>query len=201
MPSNNPLLLETVRIEDGHVCNLSYHQQRVDKSRVSLLNLNTPLVLQKHITDIPPKGCYRCRILYSEQITSITYTPYVPKPIQSLKIVSSSLSYTYKYADRTALNSLKAAHTDVDDIIIAKEGLLTDTTIANLAFFDGKKWITPDQPLLEGTMRAKLLEEGLLVPKTIRAHDIHNFSHVALINAMIGFKLLNPVTIIQERLP
>jgi 4-amino-4-deoxychorismate lyase len=82
-----------------------------------------------------------------------------------------------------------------DDIIIERGGLLTDTTIANIAFFDGKEWITPKKPLLEGSLRAKLLDNKILVKKDIKIDSLKHFSHYALMNAMIGFRIQKDVTI------
>ena len=82
-----------------------------------------------------------------------------------------------------------------DEIIIEKEGYLTDTTISNIAFYDGEKWVTPSHPLLPGTMRAKLLDEGFLHKKEIKKEDLKNYSQIALMNSMIGFKILNNFTI------
>ena len=68
--------------------------------------------------------------------------------------------------------SLLLANKDVDEVIIEKNGYLTDTTIANIAFFDGKQWFTPEKPLLKGTMRAKLIEEGFLQTKNIKSEEL-----------------------------
>lgn len=184
------LLLETIRIEDGKIHNLVYHQHRCTKSRQILFGSSDILDLSSLI-DAPKTGVYRCRILYGERLHSIEYIPYTPKEIQRVKIVSSEIEYSLKYADRDALNALLGSNKDVDEVIIEKEGFLTDTTISNIAFFDGKKWVTPVKPLLEGTMRAKLIDEGLLHPREIRKEDLQNYSKVALMNAMIGFKILN----------
>jgi len=192
--ATSPLLLETIRIEEGHIANLSYHQARCNKSRHTLFHNEKPLELSS-IIDPPKSGLYRCRILYAEALHSIEYIPYIPKKIESLKIVPSHIQYDFKYANRDALNALLEANKDVDEVIIEKGGYLTDTTISNIAFFDGKQWFTPDTPLLEGTMRAKLIDEGLLQPKEIRKEALSNYSQVALINAMIGFKILNIDTI------
>lgn len=190
-----PLLLETIKIEDGEVSDLSYHQARCDKSRKALFNSTDRLDLSSLI-QAPPKGLYRCRILYDEKIHSIEYIPYSPKEIHTLKIVSSDLEYDHKYANRDALNKLLQTHTDADDILIEKEGYLTDTTIANIAFYDGKQWFTPEKPLLKGTMRAKLLDVGFLHTRKIKKEDLKNYTQVALMNAMIGFKIINPINII-----
>jgi 4-amino-4-deoxychorismate lyase len=185
-----PLLLETIKIEDGEVHNLSYHQERFEKSRKELFGVEDNMALSS-IIEAPPKGLYRCRILYHKTIHTIDYIPYLPKEIHRLKIVSSNISYGYKYADRTSLNDLLEKEENCDEVIIEKEGLLTDTTIANIAFYDGEQWVTPAKPLLEGTMRAKLLDEGYLCKKEIKRDDLKAFRRVALMNSMIGFKILN----------
>jgi len=192
--TSTPLLLETIKIEDGEVHNLSYHQDRCTKSRQKLFQSKDVLDLSSIIV-APKDGLYRCRILYGEQVHSIEYIPYTPKEIQTLKIVSSDIEYNLKYANRDALNTLLESNKDVDEVIIEKDGYLTDTTISNIAFFDGKQWLTPEKPLLQGTMRAKLIDEGFLQPKEIKQADLQNYSQVALMNAMIGFKILNIDTI------
>ena len=186
-----PLLLETIKIEDGKLSNLSYHQARCDESRKVLFDSKDILELSSLI-QAPSKGLYRCRILYAEKIHSIEYIPYSPKEIHRLKIVSSDLKYDHKYANRDTLNKLRQSQPDTDDILIEKEGYLTDTTIANIAFYDGEQWLTPEKPLLKGTMRAKLLDEGFLHTRNIKKEEITDYTHVALMNAMIGFKVLNP---------
>ena len=80
-------------------------------------------------------------------------------------------------------------------MIIEKKGYLCDTTIANIAFFDGKQWFTPTHPLLKGTMRQKLLDEGFLETKKIKKDNLSDYSQVALINAMIGFKILKHINL------
>lgn len=188
--ASSPLLLETIKIEEGKIHNLSYHQARCTKSRHTLFKSDDILDLSSII--IPPEtGLYRCRILYAESLHSIEYLPYIPKKIETLKIIPSEIEYAFKYADRNALNALLESNKDVDEVIIEKEGLLTDTTLSNIAFFDGKTWFTPDKPLLKGTMRAKLIDEGLLETKKITQKDLSDYSQVALINAMLGFKILN----------
>jgi len=184
------LLLETIKIEEGEIANLPYHQDRCDQSRQTLFQSSNRLLLSS-IIQPPQIGLYRCRILYAEELHSVKYIPYVPKEINSLKIVTSQIDYPLKYANRYALNALLEANKDVDEVIIEKEGYLTDITIANIAFYDGKQWFTPENPLLKGTMRAKLIDEGFLQKREIRKEDLDNYTQVALINAMIGFKILN----------
>jgi len=192
-----PLLLETIKIKGGEIYNLSYHQKRCDFSRASLFQTTDSLNLYSYIHP-PGKGLYRCRILYNRQIHSIEYIPYIPKNIATLKIVPSTIEYGFKYANRDAFNALLKKYTDVDEIIIEKDGYLTDTSMANIAFYDGVKWITPSSPLLQGTMRAKLLDKGFLHLSNIKKEDLSKYTQVALMNAMLGFKILNPIQILNR---
>jgi 4-amino-4-deoxychorismate lyase len=189
-----PLLLETIKIENGEVFNLHYHQKRFDKSRLDLFGDTTEIDLST-VTEAPKKELYRCRILYDTQIRSIEYIPYRAKVIRTLKVVPARIEYAYKYANRDAFNTLLQNHPDVDEIIIEKDGFITDTTISNLAFYDGVQWLTPANPLLPGTMRAKLLDEKVIFEAPIQKKDLKKYTHVALMNAMIGFNILNNPTI------
>ena len=196
--SDTPLLLETIKIEDGVIHNLPYHQARCTQSRQALYGATDILDLETNISP-PPKGLYRCRILYKKNIRTIEYIPYVPKIISSLKIIASNVEYTYKYANRDALNSLLSRGKKYDDILIEKNGYLTDTSIANIAFYDGEQWITPQNPLLKGTMRQKLIDKGFLQTKQIKVDDISTYTQVALMNAMLGFEILKNIRITDDR--
>ena len=55
-------------------------------------------------------------------------------------------------------------------------------------FFNGKHWITPEKPLLQGTQRAFLLEKEIIKTANIRVEDLVNFENARLINAMIRFE-------------
>jgi len=197
IPSSSTLLLETIKCEDGTISNLSYHQKRFNQSREELYHTTDILELASII--IPPKkGLYRCRIIYDHKIQSIEYIPYIAKEINSLKIVSSSLDYHLKYANRDIFTTLLSENQEADEIIIEKDGYLTDTSIANIALYDGEQWVTPTNPLLKGTMRQKLLDEGFLQTRDIRKEDLNQYTQVALTNAMLGFKILNHINIIQK---
>ncbi len=70
--------------------------------------------------------------------------------------------------------------------MIIKNGKVTDCSIGNLIFRLGNQWLTPDTPLLAGTQREKLLQEGKIRETTIYAKDIEKFDEIRLINAMNG---------------
>jgi 4-amino-4-deoxychorismate lyase len=194
---NVPLLLETVRIENGNARYLSYHEARMKRSIEALSGQSVAFDLSAVIDPPANEGILRCRILYDTAVRRIEYIPYTPRIVRTLALVESDIDYAFKYADRSALDALKAAHPKADDVLIVKNGCVTDTTIANIAFYDGTRWLTPATPLLEGTTRARLIDEGFLKPATIRPDDIGRYESVALLNAMQGFVNVKNVTIIR----
>ena len=184
-------LFETIKIEDGQIFNLDWHNKRFNKSQKDFFNNASAIDLQTFIS--PPKtGLHRCKLIYDKEIQSIQYFPYQIKTFQNFKIIKSQLDYQYKYTDRSSFQKLLKNH---DEIIIEKDGLLTDTSIANIAFFNGKSWLTPTSPLLEGTTRARLIDEGFLKLANIKKENIKNYSNFALMNAMIGFYIQKSVSI------
>ena len=106
------------------------------------------------------------------------------------------MDYTYKFAERENLDALasQAVRSGFDDALIIKSGLVTDTAIANIAFWDGKRWLTPERPLLRGTLRQRLVDAQWLHPVPIAVSDIAAFSHFALMNALSGFYPAGPTT-------
>jgi 4-amino-4-deoxychorismate lyase len=85
------------------------------------------------------------------------------------------------------INELLKQKDDCDDILIIKNGLVTDTSIGNILFLDGKQWITPDSPLLPGTSRARLINEGIVQEKKIQLSNISKFLGFQVVNALIPF--------------
>ncbi len=135
---------------------------------------------------IPPeasKGVWRCRIVYGKEVESVEFVPYMPRTVHSLKIVTDEhLDYHLKFADRSRLDELYGKRGDCEDVIIARHGRLTDTTIANLVFYDGTTWHTPAHPLLPGTQRAFLLESGQIIESDITLSNYRSFQLAGMIN-------------------
>jgi 4-amino-4-deoxychorismate lyase len=72
-----------------------------------------------------------------------------------------------------------------DDIIIVRNGFVTDASYANLIFRKGNEWFTPTTYLLAGTMRAFLLDSNRIKSTEICAEDLVNYESCKLINAML----------------
>jgi len=188
----NSKLLETIKAKDGELFHLEYHQRRVEAS------LENASVSLEEILKAPRSGLYRCRVVYDLNGYEVSYHPYIKRSIKSLKLVyDDEIEYSKKYADRSSLDALYEKKLDCDDVLIVKDGLITDTTIANIAFKYNNQWITPKQPLLYGTTRARLLESKVLIEKDIRVDELSSFSEVALMNAMIDFDII-PLKNVEE---
>jgi 4-amino-4-deoxychorismate lyase len=183
-------LLESIRCLDGQLCNLSYHQKRIDAAFAHFFPDYPPVSLSSlPVPDHIHSGLYKCRIVYTTRIESVQFSPYTIRPVQSLKIVHAeqTLDYAHKFESRSQLENLFQQRGPADDILIIKNGLLTDSFYANVALKKGEKWYTPAQPLLEGTRRARLIEEGQIHPRDIRPKDLPTYQSIQLFNAMMPF--------------
>ena len=186
----NSIFLETIKIFNGKIFHIEYHQNRYEKVLKSF-GIKRFKNLKEYIT--PPKnGLYRCRVVYDlENNLSITYHLYKKREINSLKLVyDDKVEYSVKSTDREKLNQLYEQRENCDDVLIVKNSLITDTTIANIALLKNSIWYTPKSSLLQGTTKIRLLEEGKIVEKDILVKDIYNYERVALLNAMIDFDIM-----------
>lgn len=183
-------LLETIKLLDGRFFNLPYHNARFNAARRECFGLEAPLDLQDRIFIPKDKrsGLYRCRVIYGLDIQTVEFLPHTYRSVQSLKLVEdNAIDYRYKYADRRRLHGLFEQRGDCDDILIVKNGCITDSYTANPIFFDGQTWWTPDTPLLPGTQRARLLAEKIIFERRITPADLLLYRKVGLINALQDF--------------
>ena len=191
-PPKHPInLLETIRLEYGVPQNLSWHTDRLNRTRQELFgvieSLDLESVVWRHKVDLLPHiPLSKLRLIYNDsQILSIDVTPYTPKLIQRITLIDAHIDYPYKYTDRTALDHL--ATLVEGEALITTDGYLRDTPIANIALRRHGIWYTPATPLLPGTTRSRLLDEGILRPKEIHQNTLPDYDRLALMNAMIGF--------------
>ncbi len=182
---NKNIFFETIKCEDYEVFNLNFHEDRVAKTIAKNLNL------QDYIYP-PSNELLRCKVVYDESsILSVDFFPYKKREINTFKIIEvDELEYSKKYFDRTELEQLFDKRESCDEIIIIINGLVTDTSIANIAIFDGDNWITPKKPLLVGTTRTRLLKNAELIEKDITLEMLLNSKKLALMNAMIDFDII-----------
>jgi len=186
------LLLETIKIEKRQIYNLEWHNARLNKSRNALLGINESLDLA-NIIKIPDdlgEGTYRCRVLYGKEIDEIQFLRHQTRIVRSLQMIHcNDIKYGYKYADRHKLEELFDMRGECDEILIIKDGYITDTSISNIVFRlpDGW-WLTPVTPLLKGTMRTYLLESGQIAEAILCPEDLPLLTEARMINCMMDLE-------------
>jgi len=187
---NKSKLFETIKCKDGEFYNLEFHQARFDLARKEYYGISKKISL-KEILIVPENcktGLFRCRVIYTEEIEKVEFVPHQIRKVNSLKLVyDNEIEYGYKSANREKLSSLFNQRGDCDDILIVKNGFVTDSYTANPIFFDGQHWWAPDTTLLPGTQRAKLISERKIQVYPIGRYDITKYKFVGLINAMQNF--------------
>ena len=180
-------LIESIKVVDGQLLNIDYHNARFNRSRRELFNCTDEVDLRDGI-DIPldlPRAVHKCRVEYAAGIERVEFTKYQRRTINTLTLVEcDTIEYAHKYVDRTGIHQLLEGIV-TDDILIVKHGLITDTSFANIVFHDGARWLTPATPLLPGTARARLLDHRTIIAQEIRVSDLRHFAKAAIINAML----------------
>ena len=106
-----------------------------------------------------------------------------------------------KYTDRSIIDKNYKLKSLSDDILIIKNGFVTDSSYCNIVFFDGLSWVTPKYPLLKGVQRNFLLKNKIIFKKKIKVSDISKYKSFVLINSMTEFNTNDAVNINKINLP
>lgn len=183
-------LIESIKVAKKEFYNLVCHQQRMNKTRKELFGLDDEIDLAKELK-IPAglsDSVFKCRVIYSENILAVEFHPYEARNIKSLQIVhADDIDYDYKYEDRSKLQKLLCKCT-ADDVLIIKNGFVTDTSYSNIVLSKNSKFFTPDTFLLNGTKRQKLLDEKIIEETKITAADIAGYERIFIINSMMNLE-------------
>lgn len=180
--------IESIKVVDGVPQNLELHAGRASRTIYDHFGIRGGLPLQEiqHEARRHPQGLYKMRILYSKEIISINCEEYQPRNVRSLKLVEGgNIEYSYKYEDRSSLNRLLELKGECDDILIVKDGFVTDTSYSNIVFGKGGKLFTPKAFLLNGVKREFLLKSGIITQTEVRPSDIASFDSIFMINSML----------------
>ena len=186
--------LETIRFNSVIVPFVQEHQDRVNRAFKAFFPDENPINLKNILREIKEENqdflldarVVKCRLLYGKTEYKYSLEPYKIRKLEAVKIkeVGDDFDYSHKYADRKLLEDLKG---NENEVLIVKNGLVADTSYANITFFDEKKWFTPAKPLLEGIKRRVLLQHNIIQSSKISVEDLKKFTHFKLINAMIDW--------------
>ena len=182
---------ESIRLQEGVFHLLPWHQARMERTIRAHFEMESFPQLNDFLNTFnpPQKGCFKCRIKYGQSLEVPEIIPYRAKSIHSLHLVSANdLEYSFKSTHRQQLDALLTQRGNCDDVLIIKNGYVTDTSYCNIVFFDGKRWITPTRPLLEGVQRGFLIQKGIIHEAEISSEDLFRFQSFKLINAMLPWE-------------
>jgi len=182
--------IESIKLKDGQLFLLPYHEERMNRTRRDVGGHTQVISIFPLLKPSLPSfstGLFKVRVLYDDTIQKIEIHPYTPRLIQSLQLVTGQLDYQHKTTNRIAINNLFAKRGKCDDVLIIKEGWVTDSSYSNVAFFDGQIWWTPDTPLLKGVQRQYLLDQGIIRERAISRKDIFTFQKIKLFNAIMDW--------------
>jgi len=164
---------ETILIKDYKPLHVRYHNERYWRT------------------------CKDYKIVYDGRNFDLQYAPLLKnRKFGEFRIVEIEQDYSYKYLQRDWLDSLRKGS---NEAILVKDGYLKDATIANIALKIDNKWFTPKEPLLRGTTRQRLLDEGKLNLAPLYIDDLIKAQNFAIMNALIGFLELGSLKNITER--
>ncbi len=184
------LFLETIKINNGRRYHLDEHNSRMNYTRNRHFHEIRDIDLRE-VIDVPDKyeeGLVKCRITYGRKIEKIEFENYSFRNPRTFKVIQADhITYDYKFADRSALENLFSRKGSADDILLIKNGLLTDSFYANIALLKDGIWYTPEKPLLKGTCRMRLLDNDNLVEARIHVEETMQYERLKIYNAMIGW--------------
>jgi 4-amino-4-deoxychorismate lyase len=197
-------LVESICMIDGQVMHLSYHQARLARAWKALFGLASVPALSEviHIPAEYSLGRVKCRVIASPTDLEISFSPYVIRQISSIRLVyTHGIQYPWKLENRAELDDLFALRGSSDEIIIVSDGKITDAYYFNVAASIDGRWYTPAHPLLEGTCRQRLLDEGYLHEAELSVNDLREVQQWQLFNAMTPPEtiLLSPEKVYNHR--
>lgn len=187
---NKDLFIDTLKVENGKFIHPELHLQRICHTQQEAFGSHSPLELSDDLVPEEKRhGIVKCRITYDRSIRDIRFDFYHSRIIRSLKLVEDrQIDYHLKYAERNGFARLLENKGEHDEILICRDGRITDTTYSNVVFFDGENYFTPTTYLLNGTKRQYLLHQGKIKEKDISIRDLSRYRCLYLINAMLDIE-------------
>ena len=192
--------IESIRVKDGRLCNLEAHVRRSSATLLYHYGVKNELPFGELFASAlaamegDNAGLYKLRVVYGREVVSVLLLPYQEPVSITLKAVEcDDIDYSYKYEDRSHFALLLKDKGDCDDILIVKDGLVTDTSYGNIVYKMDGELCTPASPLLKGTRRELMLHEGLLRERDLPYEELCNCSAFYMINAMLNMKIISHI--------
>lgn len=197
-PATDFRLLETMRLERGHVVRLDGHLARMaaaarshgfawDQARVSAAVADASAG--------QPGGPWRLRLLLAMDGTPAVECSAFPAPagrpwrlaLAPGPVEEDDPFLRIKSTRRQVYEAARRARPDADDVILwTRGGEITESTIANVVVeLEGILYTPPaDRPLLAGVFREALLREGVVRERPITTDEATSASRLWLVNSL-----------------
>ena len=199
-------VFETIRVEDNQVFALHRHHCRA-KEAAEKLGFEIPIEedvanesYQVIRADDYGLGRLRWHFDRGGEFT-ISYIPFEdPTSPAKLTIVDErSDNYEvknkeYPYKNLELLERIKASGFD-DGIVLTKDGQATETAVASLLLKIDGKWVTPplSSGILNGVVRALVLEAGLASVRRIEESEISNIESGLLLTSLRNAQVIGEI--------
>lgn len=183
------MFLETICILKGKIQNIDNHKRRMQET-ASYFRFIAPELpnIEGLLTDGLRDSKVKCRVCYHYDILSVEFEKYIPRSIKSLKLIKTFPDYSFKFSNRKVMDDLQKFRDGCDDVLILRNGLITDTSYSNVVFRKDNEFFTPNFPLLNGTKRQKLLANKVIKEKEISVDTFKQYDRVWLINALLDIE-------------
>lgn len=185
------LLFETIKISYGKPQNVEYHLRRVRKSRLFFFGKDDCKDFEVLLSNLKfnSNEIYKLKVIYSKSIVDYQISKYKISPKTKIRLFElPNFNYSFKFINRSVLEEIERNLQPKEIGIITQNGYLTDATYANIVLDDGNNLYTPINCLLEGTKRAKLIEQKRIIPTFIHIDDLHKYKNLQIINAMMDLE-------------
>jgi 4-amino-4-deoxychorismate lyase len=187
---SKPIFIEEIKSLEGEYYNLEYHAIRMDRTLRHFFGKAFDHSSLRGFLPDPPKGkINKCTLIYSDAVLSAELRPYNLPTIKTMAIVNvDKIDFSYKLEDRSELKKIRE-FSGADEVIIARNGFVTNASTANLVFKDQDGVLhTPLHYIHSGTKRQYYLKRQLITTFPIKVSGIYSYNSVYLINAMIDLE-------------
>jgi len=201
-------LLESLRLEDGRYGLLQHHLDRMGRSAACFGFTWDPVSLEQSLLALArehPGGTHRVRVTLSRSGATTVQLSALEQLAEPLLFALSELPLDTHGADEEFIvhKTTRREHYEcrshgqgpgVETLLVNERGELTEFTRANVALKLAGKWLTPALQcgLLAGTLRAVLLEQGLLAEAVLTPADLEQAEEVAFFNGLRGWLRASP---------
>jgi para-aminobenzoate synthetase/4-amino-4-deoxychorismate lyase len=192
-------LLETLRLDDGGFALLERHLARLQRSARHFRFALAPDLVQARLRELArthARGLWRVRLWVARDgALRVEAEPLAAPParrtvrLAAEAVVSADEFLRHKTTRREVYEAhAPAGQPEFDTLLINERGELTEFTRANVALtLDGVRCTPPlSCGLLDGTLRAEMLEKGDLVERILRVDDLPRASRIEWINSVRG---------------